>query len=189
MRIPDGAEFVNPAENNHFSSVFVFHRDSQTIHDDDTLTYFNSEHVGCSHRIMGIHPNRLTFHSSICRGGLYKFKESARFFKEWILKILIDWDFKNICTAHYGLILGNGKKMLRQTLRRYESKFRCMEIARSTKIGVGGLRGSSGFIPSVDSKMRGEFMIYFFVFLFIYSFIYLFIYLPILFFSISFSIF
>lgn len=34
-----GTEFFAPAENNHFSSIWAYHRDSKTIHVDDTLSY------------------------------------------------------------------------------------------------------------------------------------------------------
>ncbi|CAF3965228.1 unnamed protein product, partial [Rotaria sp. Silwood1] len=39
MRIPAGAEFVNPQpeSRNHFISVFVYHRASRTLHVDDTI--------------------------------------------------------------------------------------------------------------------------------------------------------
>jgi len=39
MRIPDGSEYVNPLppKSNHFCNVFVFHRASRTIHEDDTI--------------------------------------------------------------------------------------------------------------------------------------------------------
>lgn len=37
MRIPDGTEFKNAKKINNFSSVFLFHPESKTIHDDYTL--------------------------------------------------------------------------------------------------------------------------------------------------------
>jgi hypothetical protein len=39
MRIPDGADFDAPAEGNHFSSVFVLHTPTKTVHDDDTIMF------------------------------------------------------------------------------------------------------------------------------------------------------
>lgn len=148
MRIPNGTEFANPAENNHFSSLFVFHKRSKTIHDDDTLMYFDPDHVGCCLRLAGVTPNKLYFHPSLCRGGLYNYKESAGFFKKWILRLISDWDFENICTAHHGTLIGNGKTMLKQTLRRYESKFFAMGRIQSARIGNN--------INSSNTKSIGE---------------------------------
>ncbi|CAF4418165.1 unnamed protein product [Rotaria magnacalcarata] len=41
LRFPAGAEFINPQpeSSNHFSSVFVYHRASATLHVDDTIIY------------------------------------------------------------------------------------------------------------------------------------------------------
>lgn len=144
MRIPEGAEFAEPAEDNHFSSVFVFHKESKTIHDDDTLMYFDPNHVSCCLRLAGVAAGRLYFHPSLAKGGLYQFRESAAFFKEWVQKLINDWDFENICTAHNGVLMGNGKKMLKQTLRRYENKFQNMSRAQSTRI-PHGLQSSVSF--------------------------------------------
>ena len=151
MRIPDGAEFDNPAANNHFSSVFVFHKESRTIHDDDTLMYFDPCNLSCCLRLAGATPGKLYFHPSLATGGLHKFQESSAFFKAWVLKLINDWDFVNICTAHNGILMGNGKKLLRQTLRRYENKFRRMSRIQSTRINVND--PSSG---TLNGKSRGK---------------------------------
>jgi hypothetical protein len=66
MRIPDGADFITPAENNHFSSVIVLHAPSRTVHDDDTICYFESP--GCVLRCLGIRAGSMSFHSSMARG-------------------------------------------------------------------------------------------------------------------------
>jgi hypothetical protein len=59
-------------------------------------------------------------------GGLHKYSESSFMFKKFIENIIQDWDFENICTAHYGLIKGDGKKLLVKTLRCIY--MRCMYI-------------------------------------------------------------
>jgi hypothetical protein len=151
MRIPEGAEFNNPVESNHFSSVFVFHKESRTIHDDDTLMYFDPRNSSCCLRLAGVTPQKLHFHPSLATGGLYKFQESAAFFKAWVLKLINDWDFDNICTAHSGILIGNGRKILRQTLRRYENQFQRMSRIQSTRINAN--YNSNG---SLNAKSRGK---------------------------------
>lgn len=146
MRIPNGAEFVNPT--NHFSSLFVFHRLSKTIHDDDTLMYFDPGHVGCCLKLAGATACKLYFHPSLANGGLYNYKESPGFFKEWVQQLINDWDFENICTAHHGTLIGNGKKVLQQTLKRYESKFRRMSRVQSVQVGHS--------MHSTSTKSRGK---------------------------------
>ena len=44
MRIPAGSEFANPKppSSNHFSNLFVYHRESRTVHNDDCICYFDS---------------------------------------------------------------------------------------------------------------------------------------------------
>jgi hypothetical protein len=134
MRIPEGAEFKHPEENNRFSSVFVFHKQSKTIHDDDTIMYFDAEHLNCCFRLAGLTSRRILFHPTLTTVGLYKFPEAVKYFKEWMRKIIDDWDFENICTAHYGVVLRDGKKMLKQTLKNYEKKFREMSRQYSAKV-------------------------------------------------------
>ena len=120
MRIPDGAEFAEPDENVHFSSVFVFHKDSKTIHDDDTLMYFDPDHVSCCVSMLGARKNLLQFHLTLTSGGLKKGPGSMQAFKEWVQKLIVDWDFDNICTAHYGVVKGGARKMLSETIATYE---------------------------------------------------------------------
>lgn len=134
MRIPEGSEFKNPEEHNRFSSVFVFHKQSKTIHDDDTIMYFDAEHLSCCLRLAGLTSRRIFFHPTLTTVGLYKFPEAVNFFKEWIRKIIDDWDFENVCTAHYGVVMRDGKKMLKQTLKNYESKFCEMRRQYSAKV-------------------------------------------------------
>jgi hypothetical protein len=47
MRIPAGSEFNNPLppDSNHFSNVFVFHRKSRSVHNDDTVMF-------CTHPVI-----------------------------------------------------------------------------------------------------------------------------------------
>lgn len=117
LRIPDGAEFVNPAESNHFSSVFVFHQPSRTIHVDDTIGFHPNP--GCFLRCaLGAKKNQMMFWN--LQRGLKKDNEAPILFKNFIQKILSDWDFDNACTAHTGNKIGGAKEELRLTLLREE---------------------------------------------------------------------
>jgi hypothetical protein len=121
MRIPDGAEFVNPPPENHFAGVFVFHRASRTIHIDDTISYF--ERAGCVLKLIGVKTGSMKFHSSLETVGLLRTPEAPMQFKAFIQAVINDWDFDYICTAHIGNKLGGAKEMLQETLNRYESTF------------------------------------------------------------------
>jgi hypothetical protein len=135
MRIPDGTEFKNPKENNHFSSVFVFHPESKTIHDDDTLMYYDHENISCCSGLNGIKGNKLCFSSM---KGLHRYPESASFFKKFIENILEDWNFENIVTAHYGILRGDGKRMLSRTLHSYEHLFQRMARRGKSHVLLAG---------------------------------------------------
>ena len=112
MRIPDGAEFEYPVESNHFSSVFVFHQDSRTIHVDDTIQYF--ENPGWVLSLLGKKAGRMEFW--YLDRGLHHTQQGPLDFKAWVEQLLQDWDFDNLCTAHVGNRLGGAKELLRTTL-------------------------------------------------------------------------
>lgn len=143
MRIPDGAEFNNPAENNRFSSVFVFHKKSRTLHNDNTLMYYDPEHLNCCLRLCGVNSRRIFFHPNLTTGGLHRFPEAVRFFKDWMRRLIDDWDFVNICTAHNGVLMHDGKKMLKLSLKRYEQKFLELSRIKSSRFQQSGRRSFS----------------------------------------------
>ena len=122
MRIPDGAEFDQAVDGNHFSSVFVLHVESKTIHDDDTIMYFEPKHMSCGLRLLGAKSCQMSFHTSLLTGGIKKEEGSMKAFKEWLKKLAAEWDFENICTAHYGNVLGGAKEMLLETIVHHEKK-------------------------------------------------------------------
>lgn len=121
MRIPDGAEFVNPTPDNHFAGVFVFHRASKAIHVDDTVCYF--EDPGCILSCIGAKQGSMKFHTSLTSVGLLPTPEAPYDFKNWMQKVIDDWDFDIICTAHTGNKIQGAKAQLQQTLDQTESTF------------------------------------------------------------------
>jgi len=114
--IPEGAEFINPQpeKTNHFSSVFVFHPASRTLHVDDTIMY--SSNPGFLVRLTGFKHGSMALHPTVKNVGLYPTKESPFQFRDWLQRIILDWDFDNICTAHLGSRIGGAKEQLQQTL-------------------------------------------------------------------------
>jgi hypothetical protein len=120
MRIPDGAEFVEPAESNHFSSVHVFHAESRTIHVDDTICVF--EHPGFLLRCAGAHHGDMKFWVNAFKEGLKPTEDAAAQFRTWTQKMINDWDFDNIVSAHTGNQIGGAKAKLQQTLTAAEGQ-------------------------------------------------------------------
>ena len=116
LRIPAGSEFVNPDENNHFSSVFVFHAPSKSIHVDDTIMYFVDP--GFVLRILGKRTHKMEFWD--LKKGLSHTSQAPNDFKVFVQSIIHDWDFDSICTAHTGNMIGGAKKQLINTLEHAE---------------------------------------------------------------------
>jgi len=104
MRIPRGAPFEAPAEDNHFSGIHVYHTRSKTIHVDDTITV-NFPSVGD----MGFHPTLTTI-------GLFHIPQAPNAYRDFVQKFINDWDFVNIVAAHNGTKVGGAKDQLRKLL-------------------------------------------------------------------------
>lgn len=126
IRIPEGADFVNPEENNHFISAFVLHRPSRTLHDDDTVMFF--ENPGFLLRLAGAKNGSMDLHPSTLKEGLYPTEEAPMQFYNWMQKLLQDWDFDNIAAAHTGVKVGGAKDALVAVMNRYKPKLE--ELAR-----------------------------------------------------------
>jgi len=122
MLIPEGGEFDDPQpeRTNHLINVFVFHKPSKTVFNDDCLLYVQRENLPCLLRILSrftrlLKPG-LRFHPSLTGPGLYHAKEAPLMFQR-SMERLLDWDFENLCTAHNGNCLGRAKEELRELLR------------------------------------------------------------------------
>jgi len=122
-RIPDGAEFVAPLpeRSNHFTSVFVFHKQSRTIHVDDTILY--SQNPGFLLKLAGFKEGTMMLHLSIKGPGLLGHPEAPFEFRDWIKQLINDWDFDNICTAHLGFKIGGAKAQLIEVVNKAEPMF------------------------------------------------------------------
>jgi hypothetical protein len=130
MRIPDGADFENPAEKNHFISVFFYHALSKTIHVDDTINFFSKP--GFVLRCAGLKDGDMHFHPTTFNIGLKPTAEAPIQFKEWVENLLNDWDFDNICSAHTGNKIGGAKEQLRLILEKTTPAF--MKLSEKNKL-------------------------------------------------------
>lgn len=118
-----GAEYVNPQpeKSNHFVSVFVFHRDSKTLHVDDTLMY--AENPGIVYRMFGLKAGATVFHPSIKDDGLYPTAEAPLQFRDWMNQLLKDWTFDNLCTAHIDAKSGGAHAVVEELMKNSEKFF------------------------------------------------------------------
>lgn len=114
MRIADGGDINTPIESNHFSGIFVFHEESKTIHNDDTILYF--ENPGIVLRCLGHGHDSMQFWD--LKKGINHNHEAPLQFKSFIEKIIQDWDFDNIVAAHTGNKIGGAKELLRRTIEK-----------------------------------------------------------------------
>jgi hypothetical protein len=65
----------------------------------------------------------MKFHTSLAKNGLLPTAEAPYDFKNWVQKLIDEWDFDSICTAHSGNKIGGAKLQLQQTLDSTESLF------------------------------------------------------------------
>lgn len=56
-------------------------------------------------------------------GGLYPTVEAPLQFRDWMNKLLDDWDFDNLCTAHIGVKMGDAHTALKDLVNQSEKVF------------------------------------------------------------------
>ena len=124
LKIPLGAEFHDPQppNSNHFSNVFVLHRASKCVHNDDCLMFIEStRRFGTLAAgllwLGGIQPNTLMFHLSY-----QKALVDPLAFRDWLQCLLNEWDFDHLCTAHNGNCFGVAKKCIRELLEKKDQE-------------------------------------------------------------------
>ena len=101
-----GAEFIRPEleSSNHFSSVFVYHLGSRTLHVDDTIIFSNRTHLLL--KLFGFRNGTMSFHPSIKTVGLHPTAEAPYLFRDWMCEIVRNWPFENLCCTHMGVKKG-----------------------------------------------------------------------------------
>lgn len=120
MRIPAGAEFVNPQPEsyNHFNAVWVYTPKSRVIHVDDTIGYIEDAPLLVSPflKLLGMKPKSFSFHLSLKGPALLPASDAPKLFKQWVEDAIRDWDFDMACCAHNGICPSGAKELLQQTL-------------------------------------------------------------------------
>ncbi|CAF1066866.1 unnamed protein product [Adineta steineri] len=124
LRVPAGAEFINPQpeSSNHFISVFVYHLSSKTLHVNDTIIYADKPNF--LFRLFGYKHGKMVFHPSIKTVGLHPTEDSPYLFRDWMRSMLHDWPFENICCAHMGVKIGGAHDDVVTLLNESESLFK-----------------------------------------------------------------
>jgi hypothetical protein len=130
--VPQGTEFIPANENVHFSSVLAYHRNSRTIHVDDTFMYLQLPRalalVGM-HDYMGLHPT--------LSQALEKRRGAAADLRQWVQNLALEWgDAQNLCAAHaaalthddnkganIGVRIGKTLRHANWTLTRHQKKY------------------------------------------------------------------
>ncbi|QPC97866.1 hypothetical protein [Qipengyuania soli] len=98
--VPQGVPLVCDDESVHFSSVLALHRESGTIHVDDT---FNHLKKGFPLSLLPI-TGRLGFHPTLAKA-LEKRAGAADDFREWAIDLGIRWsDARRIAAAHNAVL-------------------------------------------------------------------------------------
>jgi hypothetical protein len=141
LRIPDGCEFINPQPEsyNHFCNVFAYHAKSRTVYNDDTLVYWTGSYWN---PMSWVTKGGVRFHPTLTNVGLYPTKDAPLAFKKWMVQLLEDWNFDNLCTAHNENIIGGAKDAVRKLLEETEGVFNDMAAKNAAKegqaISIGG---------------------------------------------------
>ncbi|KAJ3400122.1 hypothetical protein HDU80_007245 [Chytriomyces hyalinus] len=118
MRIPAGAEFNDPKPEatNHFSGLVVYHRASKTLLCDDCFSVHKDPNV-LLRLATGATPNSIGFHWSLKNQALHKSPGAAKLFYGWMLSLVKDWNFENMCCAHGdGVMIGGARGALQTGL-------------------------------------------------------------------------
>eukprot|EP01113_Clastostelium_recurvatum_P007111 TRINITY_DN13289_c0_g1_i1.p1 TRINITY_DN13289_c0_g1~~TRINITY_DN13289_c0_g1_i1.p1 ORF type:complete len:286 (+),score=73.87 TRINITY_DN13289_c0_g1_i1:244-1101(+) len=139
IRIPDGAEFASPQpEYNHFTSAFVYHKASKTMHVDDTLNY--AEKVPLLFRAF-MSPGQVSFHPTMKSVGILPHPSAPFEFRDWMNRLLTDWDIDNLCTAHGGIRMGGAGALIQAYVAQCEPVFQKMHQERVKKAQAGETKG------------------------------------------------
>lgn len=133
MRIPAGGEFENPLpeSTNHFSSCWLYHAPTKTVHVDDTIMLICKP--GFLLRLGGLSDGQMRFHPSMTGPGLYPHTGAPNEFRDWVLQTCKDWQFDNFCAAHMGNKLGGAHEDLRLLVLKNEALFAKLTSQRLKK--------------------------------------------------------
>jgi hypothetical protein len=93
--VPRGVDFISKNERLHFSSVLAYHKESKTIHVDDTLMYLQLPGL-----LRFLKSPELSFHMTLSKT-LERRKGAADDFRLWATDIAEQWSGAEVlCAAH-----------------------------------------------------------------------------------------
>ncbi|MEM7282586.1 MAG: hypothetical protein AAF438_13265 [Pseudomonadota bacterium] len=99
--VPRGVDFISENENVHFSSVLVYHRDTNALYVDDTLMYLRYPSLL---RWCGL-KDRTSFHLTLAKA-LEKKTGASEEFRGWAKEMITKWaDAEVLCAAHMGTLV------------------------------------------------------------------------------------
>lgn len=105
--VPAGVPLVCEDDSVHFSSILAFHRASGTIHVDDTFVYLRK---GFPLSLLPF-TDRFGFHPTLAKA-LHPQGGAADEFREWAIKLGVDWaEARRIAAAHNAVLPLDRKKL------------------------------------------------------------------------------
>lgn len=97
-----GVDFISSNEDIHFSSVVAFHKESKTIHVDDTFMFIPFPDVA---KYFFLKQGTVQLHPTLA-AALEPRKGAAEDFRKWMDSVFDEWkDVENLCAAHTGSLL------------------------------------------------------------------------------------
>ncbi|KAJ3072469.1 hypothetical protein HDU98_003545 [Podochytrium sp. JEL0797] len=119
LSIPAGCEFNSPQPElfNHFCGVVALHKASRFVICDDAFETVKNQGFLTS-LASGLKNGDVRFHPSFQSHGLLATPEAPQQFFDWMQRLINEWDWDNLCTAHSGVVVGGSKEKLREAFVR-----------------------------------------------------------------------
>jgi hypothetical protein len=83
-------------------------------------------------KLGGFKKGSMCFHTTFKGIGLLPAPEAPFQFRDFLLDIIKNWDFDNICTAHFGYKIGGAKAQLLQVVKDAEPMFQKLHEKRKS---------------------------------------------------------
>jgi len=100
LRKPEGVDFISPNEAIHFSSMVAYHRESKTVHVDDTFSWIPTPSIA---EAIGLKEGVLALHPTLPMALQHEAGASEKY-RQWMKKVIADWQIDNMCFAHNGYL-------------------------------------------------------------------------------------
>lgn len=130
--VPAGVDFISSNEHLHFASVLAYHRNSRTIHSDDTLMYLRLPGI-----LGKLRKPAVSFHPTLAQT-LERRQGAASDFRDWARALADNWkEAKNLCAAHSDslLMVDDGAESVAERIRAALQKVEKTLCAHEKKFG------------------------------------------------------